>query len=72
MRLIAANGILVLVLSALLLAWRSAAGDFGTGFVAVQAVELGAGATNIVLLWLNLRDRLRMTGRVHAGRTGRA
>lgn len=68
MRLIAANGILVLVPSALFLASRAAAGAFGPGFIAVQAIELAAGATNIVLLSLNLRDGLRMTGRLRTRR----
>lgn len=68
MRLIAANGLLVLVPSALFLASRAAAGAFGPGFIAVQAIELIAGATNIVLLSRNLKDGLRMTGLIRAGR----
>ena len=64
MRLIAANGLLVLVPSALFLASRAAAGDFDTAFYAVQALELSAGAANLVLLGLNMRDGLKMTGRL--------
>jgi hypothetical protein len=60
MRFVAANGLLVLVPSALFLAWKAGAGQLDAAFVAVQAAELAAGAANIVLLTLNLRDGLRM------------
>jgi len=63
MPLIAANGILVLVPSALFLALKARAAEFDTSFYIVQALELAAGATNIMLLGLNIRDGLRMTGR---------
>jgi len=59
---IAANGILVLVPSALFLAAKARAGAFDTSFDAVQALELVAGAANITLLGLNMRDGLKMTG----------
>jgi hypothetical protein len=65
MPLIAGNGLLVLIPSALFLASKADAGAFDAGFYAVQAVELVAGAANIVLLGLNMRDGLRMTGRLH-------
>jgi hypothetical protein len=61
MPVIALNGLLVLVPSAVFLAARSAAGDFDGLFYAVQAVELVAGAVNITLLGLNIRDGLAMT-----------
>ena len=60
---IAANGVLVLSPSALLLAHKASAGAFDGTFYAVQALELTAGAVNIVLLGLNMRDGLRMTAR---------
>lgn len=60
MRLIALNGLLVLLPSALFLAGRAEAGRFDTVFVAVQAVELLAGATNLWLMGCNLRDGLEM------------
>ncbi len=60
MRIIAALGILVLVPAALLLARWAALGQFGPAFFAVQAVELAAGAINVVLLIRNFRDGLRM------------
>jgi hypothetical protein len=60
MPVIAANGVLVLVPAALFLAAKARAGDFDAGFYAVQAVELAAGAVNIALLGLNMRDGMRM------------
>lgn len=64
MPIIAANGVLVLVPAALFLAARAEAGVFDTAFYAVQAVELAAGAANLLLLSRNMRDGLRMTGRL--------
>lgn len=60
MRLIAANGLLVLVPSALFLAMKARAGNFDAVFYGVQTIELIAGATNLVLLSLNMRDGLKM------------
>ena len=68
MPLIAANGIAVLVPSALVLAAKAQAGSFDATFHAVQALELAAGAANLALLGLNLRDGRRMT----AGRRAKA
>lgn len=67
MPLIAANGILILIPSALFLASKARAAEFDTAFYAVQALELAAGAANLVLLGLNLRDGLKMTGRLRRG-----
>jgi len=58
-----ANGLLVLVPSALFLAYKAGGGEFDSAFYVVQAVELIAGAVNIALLGLNMRDGFRMTGR---------
>jgi hypothetical protein len=58
----AANGILILIPSALFLASKAKAAEFDAAFYAVQALELIAGATNIALLSLNMRDGLRMKG----------
>ena len=65
MPIIAANGLLVLVPTAFFLAWRASAGLFDDVFYAVQAVELLAGAVNLALIGLNLRDGLRASGRLH-------
>lgn len=62
--LIAANGILVLIPSALFLASKARAGAFDTSFYAVQGLELIVGAANITLLGLNMRDGIGLTGRL--------
>ena len=62
---IAANGILILIPAALILASKARAAEFDAVFYAVQALELVAGATNFTLLSLNMRDGLRMKGRFH-------
>jgi hypothetical protein len=62
MPIIAANGVLILIPSALFLAHKAASVDFGASFYAVQVIELAAGAANITLLGLNLRDGLKMKG----------
>ncbi|CAM4458239.1 MAG: hypothetical protein LEGION0403_FIIPPAGN_02788 [Legionella sp.] len=61
MPFIAANGILVLIPSALFLASKASSGEFDTSFYIVQAIELIAGATNLILLGLNIRDGLKLT-----------
>lgn len=66
MPFIAANGLLVLVPCAIVLDRWAAAGSFDTAFHVVQAVELIAGATNFVLMGLNVRDGLRLAGRLKA------
>jgi hypothetical protein len=69
MPVIAANGILILIPSALFLASKARAAEFDTAFYAVQTLELIAGAANIVLLGLNVRDGLTMTGRLRRARS---
>ena len=64
MPIIAANGLLVLIPAALFLSWKAATDEFDSAFYAVQALELVAGAVNFTLLALNMRDGLRMTGRL--------
>ncbi len=64
MPLIAANGILVLIPAALFLAAKARAAEFDMLFYVVQTLELVAGATNIALLGLNMRDGLKMKGRL--------
>ena len=66
MPFIAANGLLVLIPCALFLASKATAGEFDRAFYGVQALELIAGATNLILLCLNMRDGFRMTGRLKA------
>ena len=61
MPFIAANGILILIPAALFLASKARAGEFDTTFYVVQALELIAGATNITLLGLQMRDGMKLT-----------
>lgn len=63
MPVIAANGLFVLVPCAFFLQARAAAGEIDGAFVLVQGVELVAGAVNLVLMGLNLRDGLKLTRR---------
>jgi hypothetical protein len=61
MPLIAANGLLILIPAALYLAVLAARGEFDSVFYGVQAVELVAGAANLALMSLNIRDGLHLT-----------
>ena len=63
MRIIAANGILILMPSAFYLASKAQTGAFDSLFYTVQAAEILAGATNIILLALNMRDGLSIRRR---------
>jgi hypothetical protein len=64
MPVIGANGILILLPSAIVLNHLASAGNFGGTFYAVQALELVAGALNIALMSLNIRDGLTLAGRI--------
>ena len=61
MPVLAANGVLVLIPAALYLSSKAQVGAFDHWFYAVQAIELIAGAVNITLLVLNVRDGLRLS-----------
>lgn len=61
MPFIAGTGLLILIPAALYLDALATRGDIGSLFYAVQALELLAGATNITLMSLNLRDGLRLS-----------
>lgn len=63
MPIIALNGICVLVPCAFALAYLSSEGRFDSLFYIVQAVELIAGAGNMLLMALSLRDGLRIRHR---------
>lgn len=62
MPFIAANGVVILIPSALFLAFKAHAAEFDSKFYLVQTLELLAGATNIALLGMNMRDGLKMKG----------
>lgn len=61
MPFIAANGLLVLIPAALFLASKAKANEFGATFYTVQTLELMAGAVNITLLSLSMRDGMALT-----------
>lgn len=67
MPFIAANGLLVLVPCAIFLDRWAAQGSFDSTFYAVQAAELVAGAINLTLMGLNVRDGLKLSGRLRPG-----
>lgn len=56
MPIIGANGVLILVPAAIFLSIKAQAGEFDAWFYTVQVVELLAGATNLFLMGLNIRD----------------
>lgn len=60
MPLIALNGLLVLIPCAAVLQAQAAAGRFDLAFGIAQAIEFAAGALNVTLLGLNMRDGLRL------------
>ena len=64
MPLIAGNGLLILIPAALYLERLASRGDLGHRFYSVQGVELVAGALNLILIFLNIRDGLRITGKI--------
>ncbi len=64
MPVIAANGILILIPSALYLSYKASTGSFDATFYAVQALEQIAGAVNLSLITLNIRDGMRISGRI--------
>jgi CDGSH-type Zn-finger protein len=64
MMVIGPNGVPVLIPCAFYLANLTAKGQFTATFYAVQAIELAAGLVNLSLMGLNIRDGLRLTGRM--------
>ncbi len=64
MPIIAGNGLIILTPCAIYLDNMAAAGDFSTVFYIIQGIELIAGATNLALMSKNLKDGLRLTGRI--------
>ena len=70
MPLIGANGLLILLPAAIYLQSKATAGAFDTGFYAVQMVEFVAGAANLAMMGLNIRDGLKMTGRIGKSQVG--
>ena len=70
MPIIALNGLCILLPSAFFLASKAGAGEFDAWFYSVQILELCAGALNLTLRGLNIRDGLRMKGRIGRKQAG--
>ncbi|MEW7974514.1 MAG: hypothetical protein AB2536_05580 [Candidatus Thiodiazotropha endolucinida] len=66
MPIIGANGIIILMPAAIFLDQWAAAGTFDIWFYLLQGVELLAGAVNLTLMSLNIRDGLRLGGKLPA------
>ena len=64
MPIIALNGLVVLLPSAFYLHGKAVAGAFDASFYVVQVVELVAGAANLWLMSKNMKDGLRLAGRL--------
>ena len=56
MPFIGGNGLIVLLPAAFFLQSKAEAGEFDTVFYIFQIIELFAGATNLILIGLNIRD----------------
>ena len=66
MRVVAANGLLVLLPAALYLNGKAGGGQFDVSFFSVQVIELIVGIVQMILLGLNLRDGLRLAGKLRS------
>lgn len=64
MPLIGLNGLLVMIPAAFFLSGKAGAGEFDGWFYGVQTLELLAGAANLFLMGLNIRDGMRSSGRL--------
>ncbi|MDQ2084258.1 hypothetical protein RA307_29065 [Xanthobacteraceae bacterium Astr-EGSB] len=71
MRFIALNGIAVLVPCAVVLQQRAGMGLYDRTFALVQAAELVAGAVNLALIGLSIRDGFKLTRRFGLSATAR-
>ncbi len=63
MPIIGANGLLILLPAAIFLDQWASSGVFDMKFYIVQGAELFAGAVNLTLMGMNIRDGLKMSGR---------
>jgi len=64
MPMIAMTGILIMVPAAFFLESKASAGAFDTWFYIVQIIELIGGASNLRLMMHNIKDGLRVTGKI--------
>lgn len=64
MPFIVVNGILILLPAAIYLDQLAASGSFDASFYLVQGLELITGGVNLTLMSLNIRDGLKLSGRL--------
>jgi hypothetical protein len=64
MPFIGANGLLILLPTAIILDQMAASGSFGAKFYLFQTLELMAGMVNLILMAFNIRDGLKMSGKL--------
>jgi len=64
MKIIAMNGLLIMLPSAFFLSHKATAGEFDTVFYVVQMAELAVGVVQLTLMGLNFRDGLKFAGRL--------
>lgn len=64
MRVIALNGLLIMLPCAFFLDGKASTDDFDGPFYAVQAIELSVGLVQLFLMGKNFRDGLRLAGRL--------
>ncbi|MGI9568415.1 MAG: hypothetical protein ACR2PH_01445 [Desulfobulbia bacterium] len=64
MPFIGVNGMLILLPSAIYLDHLAASGSFDMAFYLVQGLELIAGGVNLTLMSMNIRDGLKLSGRL--------
>lgn len=64
MPFIGLNGLFILLPAAIVLNHWAGSGLFDTRFYLLQGIELVAGAINLTLMGLNIRDGLKLTGRL--------
>lgn len=69
MPFIGLNGLFILLPAAIILNHWAGNGLFDTRFYLVQGIELAAGAINLTLMSLNIRDGLTMVGRLSPKKT---
>lgn len=66
MKVLALNGFLVMIPSALLLHHKASLGEFDRIFYSVQVLELAVGLLQLFLLSRNFREGLQLSGRLRA------
>jgi hypothetical protein len=64
MRIIAVNGLIIMLPSAIWLHMLAAERSFGTVFFIVQTIEIAGGTLQLYLLGRNFRDGLKLSGRL--------